>query len=180
MRTKIKEVYMKGKLIGQVSIFGFSLILLLALSLASAGGGSAQGGGTSGSSAAGGASVQTGGGSGDQSVGIGDRLQTRDRDQVSDQTRDQLKDRTRDSTGDRLRTRGRERDRDLFFEDSEGKVHQWQTRFDHRLQKHEEKDDPAGLTRALHRIANRYRLSSDDAEGFVTWALKHRPWAIEG
>ena len=171
---------MNGKLIRQVSISAFSLILLLALSLASAGGGGAQGGGAGGGGSQGGASAQTGGGSGDQSGGAGDMLQTRDRDQLSDQTRDQDKDRTRDRTGDRLRTRDRELDREILFKDSEGKVHQWRERFNHRLQKHEAKDDPQGLTRALHRVANRYRLSTDeDAEGFVAWALNNRPWAIE-
>jgi hypothetical protein len=174
MRTKIKEVYMNGKLIRQVSIFAFALTLLLALSLASASGGGAQGGSGGGSageagggSAQSGVSVQTGGGfqdggSGDQSGGTGDMLRTRDR------------------TGERLRTRDRELDRELLFKDSEGRVHQWQERFNNRLQKYEAKEDPEGLARALHRVANRYRLSSDeDAEGFVDWALKYRPWAIE-
>jgi hypothetical protein len=191
MRTKIKGVYMNGKLIRQagiakqigvarqigpakqVGVATFALTLLLAFSIASASGGGAQGGE---GSAQGRASAQTGGGSGDQSGGTGDMVQIRDR--VSDQTGDRLKNQTRDKTMDLQRTRDRELDRELLFKDSEGKVHQWRERFNHRLQKYEAKDDPEGLARALHRVANRYRVSSDeDTGGFVDWALKNRPWA---
>ena len=171
MRTKIKEVYMKGKLIRQISVFAFSLIVVLALSLASASGG-AQGGGSSGGSAQSGASAQE--------RGLGDTLQTRDRDQLRDQTQDPDQDQSRDRTRDQLRTQDRELDRVPLYRDSDGNEYEWQERYNHRLQKCEENDDTEGLTRALYRIANRYRLSTDEeTEGFVRWALQYRPWSIE-
>jgi hypothetical protein len=182
MRTKIKEVCMNGKLIRQISIFAVSLIVVLALSLASASGGGSQGGGGTGggSGQSGGSAAQAGSGSGGQAVSLGDTLQTRDRDQLRDQTQDPDQDQTMDRSRDRLRTPDSEHDPKLVYKDSDGKEHEWQKRFNHKLQKCEENDDPEGLTRSLYRIANRYRLSSEgDAEGFVNWAMGHRPWAIE-
>jgi hypothetical protein len=180
---------MNGKRIGRCGIFAAALVMLLSLSLASASGGGSQGGGGtgggslgSGGSQGGGGSVQSGGsglggnGSGSQEGGLGDTLRTRDRDQPRDQTQDPDQDQTRDQ----LRTRDRIHDPDLVYRDSGGKECEWQEKFNHRLQKYADNDDPEGLTRSLYRIANRYRLSSEeDGEGFVKWALQHRPWAFE-
>jgi hypothetical protein len=196
-KQKIKEVSMNGKRIGRGGIFAAALAMLLSLSLASASGGGSrgdgsrgdgsQGGGSQGGgSQGGGGSVQSGGsgssgnGSGSQGGGLGDTLRTGDRDQLRDQTQDPVQDQTRDRTRDQLRTRDVEHDPGLVYRDSEGKEREWKERFNHRLQKYEDNDDPEGLTRSLHRIANGYRLSSEeDAEAFVKWALQHRPWAIE-
>ena len=173
---------MKEKLIGKISIFAASLIVVFALSIASGSGGGSQGGGGTGggSGQSGGSAAQPGSGSGGQAGGSGDTLQTRDRDQLRDQTQDPAQDQTRDRTRDRLRTPDEAHDPELVYKDNDGKEYEWQKRFNHRLQKCEENDDPEGLTRSLYRIANRYRLSSEgDAEGFINWAMEHRPWAIE-
>jgi hypothetical protein len=205
-KPKIKEVCMNGKHIRLGGIFAVALIMLLALSVASASGAGSQGGGSQGAGSQGGGSqgagsqgggsqgagsqgaggqiqsggsAQSGSGSDGQAGSLGDTLQTRDRDQLRDQTQDPDQDKTRDRTRDQLRTEDRELDPDLVYRDSDGEEHEWQERFNRRLQKQEDNDDPEGLTRSLNQIANRYRLSSEeDAEGFVKWALQFRPWAI--
>ena len=100
-------------------------------------------------------------------------------DTVQDQDRLKLQD------GDMLKTQEREmlktQDGDcLSYETKDGKLYEWKNIYNYQLKNFEKEDDEQGLHRYLREIANRYRFGNrSDADGFVEWALKNRPWNIE-
>ena len=165
---------------GRMIIAVLVSVMLLSFSAAFAGGG--QGGTGSGGTQ----------GSALQGTAQDDALRTRDRthDQVGDQTQDQVRD--RDQVGDRtqdqlkdqdqLRTRARDGEGEalLSYRGGDGASYQWQERYDSRLRRLEGREDNEPLTGTLYRISRRHRFThEEDVDGFVTWALQNRPWALE-
>ena len=159
---------------GRMIIAVLVSVMLLSFSAAFAGGG--QGGTGSGGTQ----------GSAPQGTAQDDALRTRDRtqDQVGDQTQDRDRDRdqVRDQTQDQLRTRARDGEGEalLSYRGGDGASYQWQERYDSRLRRLEGREDNEPLTGTLYRISRRHRFThEEDVDGFVTWALQNRPWALE-
>ena len=97
-------------------------------------------------------------------TGHGDMLQTQDQAMMQTQDREMLKTQDGDC---------------LFYEAKDGKLYEWKNSYNYKLKNFEKEDDEQGLHRYLREIANRYRLGNrSDADGFVEWAMKSRPWNI--
>lgn len=98
-------------------------------------------------------------------TGQGDMLQTHDHAMMQTQDREKLQTHDGDC---------------LYYETKDGKLYEWNNSYNYRLKNFEKNTDEPGLFRYLREIANRYRLDNQsEAEGFIEWALKNRPWNIE-
>ena len=98
-------------------------------------------------------------------TGQGDMLQTHDHAMMQTQDREMLKTHDGDC---------------LCYETKDGKLYKWNNSYNYKLKSFEKNNDEPGIFRYLREIANRYRLENQsEAEGFIEWALKNRPWNIE-
>ena len=68
----------------------------------------------------------------------------------------------------------------LFYQSKEGNLYLWHQSYNRRLRTYEENGDEESMKENLYEIAHRYRLGNmSNAEDFVEWALRKRPWNEE-
>ena len=157
---------------GRIIIAAFAAVLLASFSIAAAGG---RSGGSAGSG-----SGTTGGNKTRAEQGDLDRDRIQDQTRTHDQDQGQLGDRDKTQVQDRLRTRTKDGEGEPVYTTEDGQVYRWQNRYNHRLQKLEGQGDDEGLNALLNRIAERHHFNkAGEAEGFVQWALRSRPWEEE-
>jgi len=104
-----------------------------------------------------------------------DPVQTRDQKRSMENLEENEALRERERTQSRFQEEPLEENISYLAQD--GKRYEWNHRFTKRLNMYENEENQEAINRLLHRIAKRHRFSDDeDAQGFLDWALKYRPW----
>jgi hypothetical protein len=104
-----------------------------------------------------------------------DRTQTRDQERSMENMEENDALRERERTESRYQKEPLEENISYLAKD--GKRYEWNHRYSKRMNMYENEANQEALNRLLHRIAKRHKFSAEeDVQGFLDWALKHRPW----